>query len=161
MEPRYISRIHTLLICLLLFFSSPFLANGQSIADSLRIGTVAQLVEDTIINTELYQVVISKEALEYYSQKERNEKAPGRSTVAQTIPTGSATLSGTALSSLPFPGETLFRIFLHRYRSIQASGWGTIPIESNVSPGGAITYSVPVFCTPGTKRSAADNLGCL
>ena len=50
MKPKYILRIRTLLVCLLLLMSGSFMTVGQGIADSLRIVAVAQLVEDTIIN---------------------------------------------------------------------------------------------------------------
>lgn len=128
--------------------SGSFMTVGQGIADSLRIVAVAQLVEDTIINTELFPVVLSKEAVEYYSQKEKNEKAPGRSTVPQTIPAGSANLSFTATSNLLSGGDPLS----HIPTQVQVNTSfrvGCIPVESNVSSGGAITYSVPISCAPG------------
>lgn len=128
--------------------SGSFMTVGQGIADSLRIVAVAQLVEDTIINTELFPVVLSKEAVEYYSQKEKNEKAPGRSTVPQTIPAGSANLSFTATSNLLSGGDPLSHIPTQVLVNTSFRV-GCIPVESNVSSGGAITYSVPISCAPG------------
>ena len=148
MKPINSIKINTAVIYILLLSLPCLKISAQTSADRLKSEPVSKETKESAVKTELFPVVYSQEALDYYAQKEREEDVSLKSSSLNSVPKSSATISATATASLLSGGDPLSHIPIlvpvnTSYRV------GSIPIQSSVTPAGGVSYSVPVACAAG------------
>ncbi len=148
MKPIASIKINTAVICVLLLALPCLNISAQTSSNRQKIDLSPKETKDTAVETELYPVVYSQEALDNYSQKELAEGVSLKLSSLNTVPKSSVTLQATATASLLSGGDPLSHIpiLVPVNTSFRV---GSIPIQSSVTPAGGVSYSVPVACAAG------------
>ncbi|MHC1731055.1 MAG: RHS repeat-associated core domain-containing protein [Bacteroidales bacterium] len=148
MNPFNSIKINTAIVCVLLLGIPGTEISAQSSVSRQKTEPSRGEARETTVETELYPVVYSREALDYYARKEQEKDVSLKSSTVNPVPKSTAAISATATASLLSGGDPLSHIPIlvpvnTSYRV------GSIPIQSSVTPAGGVTYSVPVACAAG------------
>lgn len=146
MNPKYSIKINTAVSCILLLVMSGINLTAQNPAGRLPSEKNLLVLRPPEVRTEIHPVIRSREAFEYYANRENKsvsalksaDKGSQLSSASAVTLKSSVLGGGDPLSHIPIQVQvnTGYRV-------------GSIPIQSSVTPAGGVAYSVPVACAAG------------